>query len=186
MIIVFVHCFRHQLLDGGDAPSALCPQGGPLHHHHGDSRPPLLLRGGWRRGNGRRLHQQNSAGVRRRRQRGQLLLRPDDCHCGGTARCYLKRVSQRWILTPWLYMKLFQHPHTCLYYLYSCRLSFFSLVNQSFSSFYYVLKVFFFIIILVLENEHVRCIFWAFIEYRSQMFSCIFHAVNHRIKGATF
>lgn len=119
--------FRHQQLDRGDPPSALCAQGGALPHHHGYSWSPPFLRRGWRRrrGHGPGLRQQNSAGVRRRRQWGQLLLRPDDCRCGGTARCYLKRVSQRWILTPWLDVKLFQHPHIALYYLYSYSLSFF-------------------------------------------------------------
>lgn len=97
------HWFRHQQLDGGDAPSALCPQGGALHHHHGDSRSPLFLRGQWRRGCGPRLRRQDSAGVRRRRQWGQVLLRLDDCRRGGTARCYLKRVRGESSLPDWMW-----------------------------------------------------------------------------------
>lgn len=96
------HRFRLQQLDRADAPSAVCPQGGARSHRHGYSQSPLLPIGGQRRGHGRRLRQQNCADVRRRRQRGHLLLRPDDCRHGGTPRCYLKRLSQRWILTSWL------------------------------------------------------------------------------------
>lgn len=96
-IIILFHWLRHQPLDGGDSPSAVRPQGGPRHHHHGHGQSPPFLRGRWRCGDGRKLSQKNPAGVRGRRQWGQLLLRPDDCCRGRSARCYLKRASHRWI-----------------------------------------------------------------------------------------
>lgn len=82
VIFVSVCIFRHQLLDGGDPPTALGAQSRPFHHLHGDGRRQALGRPiAWHAGRGRGgagggRGLQEPPGVRGRGQRGPLLLGP--------------------------------------------------------------------------------------------------------------